>query len=41
MFFLANRLAKRTTGLLELDRAIGNIEKGGRVSIEKEENVEL
>lgn len=41
VFFLANRLAKCTIGLSELDRTIGSIEKIGKVSIEKEENVEL
>ncbi|HZD35288.1 MAG TPA: hypothetical protein VE130_08800 [Nitrososphaeraceae archaeon] len=41
VFFLANRLAKCTIGLSELDRAIGNIEKIGKVSIEKDENTEL
>jgi hypothetical protein len=34
-FFLANRLAKCTIGLSEFDRAIGNIEKMGKVSIDK------
>jgi hypothetical protein len=41
VFFLANRLAKCTVGLSELDRAIGNIERIGKLSIEKEENTEL
>jgi hypothetical protein len=39
-FFLANRLAKCTTGLLEFDRAIENIEKIGESSINKKENAE-
>lgn len=41
VFFLANRLAKSTTGLLELDKAIGNVEKIGKVSIDEKENTEL
>lgn len=41
MFFLVNRLTKSTIGLTELDKAIGNIENIGKVSIEKSENMEL
>ena len=41
VFFLANRLAKCTIGLSELDKAIGNVEKIGKVSIEEKENAEL
>jgi hypothetical protein len=40
-FFLANRLAKCTIGLSEFDKAIGNIEKIGKASIDKKENLEL
>jgi hypothetical protein len=39
VFFLANRLAKCTVGLSELDRAIGNIERIGKLSIEKERSL--
>lgn len=35
VFFLANRLAKCTIGLSELDKAIGNVEKLGKVRIDK------
>jgi hypothetical protein len=38
---LANRLAKCTVGLLELDKAIGNVEKVGKVSFDKKEDIEL
>jgi hypothetical protein len=41
VFFLTNRLAKCVIGLSELDREIESMEKAGKVSIEKEENVEL
>jgi hypothetical protein len=41
VFFLTNRLAKCAIGLSELDRKIESVEKIGKVSIEKEENVEL
>ena len=41
VFFLANRLSKCIIGLSELDRAIGSIEKIGKVSIEKGENIDL
>lgn len=40
-FFLANKLAKRTIGLPEFDRAIANIEKIGKTSINKKENIEI
>jgi hypothetical protein len=39
--FLANRLAKCTIGLSELDKAIGNVEKIGKVSVDEKENTEL
>jgi hypothetical protein len=38
---LANRLAKCTIGLSELDKAIGNVEKIGKVSVDEKENTEL
>jgi hypothetical protein len=41
VFFLANKLAKYNIGLSELDKAIGNVEKIGKVSIEEKENAEL
>ena len=41
VFFLANKLAKCTIGLSELDKAMGNVEKIGKVSIEEKENAEL
>jgi hypothetical protein len=41
VFFLANRLAKCTVGLSELDKAIGNVEKVGKVSFDKKEDMEL
>jgi hypothetical protein len=41
VFFLANRLAKCTIGLSELDKAIGNVEKVGKVSVDEKENTEL
>jgi hypothetical protein len=41
VFFLANRLAKCTGGLLELDKAIGNVDKVGKVSFDKKEDTEL
>lgn len=41
IFFLANRLAKCTIGLSELDKAIGNVEKIGKVSVDEKENTEL
>jgi hypothetical protein len=41
VFFLANRLAKCTIGLSELDKAIGNVEKIGKVSVDEKENTEL
>lgn len=41
VFFLANRLAKCTVGLSELDKAIGNVEKVGKVSFDKKEDTEL
>jgi hypothetical protein len=41
VFFLANRLAKCTIGLSELDKAIGNVEKVGKVSFDKKEDTEL
>jgi len=41
VFFLANRLAKCTVGLSELDKTIGNVEKVGKVSFKKEEDTEL
>ena len=41
VFFLANRLAKCTVGLSELDKTIGNVEKVGKVSFDKEQDTEL
>jgi hypothetical protein len=41
VFFLANILLKCTIGLSELDKAIGNVEKIGKVSFDKKENTEL
>lgn len=41
VFFLANRLAKCTISLSELDKAIGNVEKIGKVSVDEKENTEL
>ena len=41
MFFLTNRLAECTIGLSELDKAIGNVEKVGKVSFDKREDTEL
>jgi hypothetical protein len=41
IFFLANRLAKCTVGLSELDKAIGNVEKIGKVSFDKNEDTDL
>ena len=41
VFFLANRLAKSTIGLSELDKAIGNVEKLGKVSFDKKEDTEF
>jgi hypothetical protein len=41
VFFLANRLAKSTIGLSELDKAIGNVEKVGKISFDKKEDTDL
>src|SRR5688572_27311329 len=41
VFFLANKLAKCTVGLSELDKTIGNVEKVGKVRFDKEEDTEL
>lgn len=38
VFFLSNRLAKATIGLTELDKAIGDIEKIGKQSLDSKEN---
>lgn len=40
MFFLANRLAKATIGLAELDKSLENLKQVGKVSLEKKENNE-
>jgi hypothetical protein len=40
MFFLANRLAKATIGLAELDKSLENLKQVGKVSFEKKENDE-
>jgi hypothetical protein len=40
MFFLANRLAKATIGLAELDTSLENLKQVGKVSFEKKENNE-
>ena len=40
MFFLANRLAKATIGLAELDKSLENLKQVGKVSFEKKENNE-
>jgi hypothetical protein len=41
VFFLANRLAKGTISISELDKAIGNVEKIGKVSVDEKESTEL
>src|SRR5919109_3794073 len=41
VFFLANRLSKASQGLAEFDRAMSNIEKVGKVSLEQKENQQL
>jgi hypothetical protein len=41
VFFLVNRLAKCTIGISELDKAIGNVEKVGKVSFDKKEDTEF
>ena len=41
VFFLANRLAKCTIGLSELDKAIGNVEKIGKVSVDEKKSLNL
>lgn len=39
VFFLSNRLAKATIGLTELDKAIGDIEKIEKQSLDSKENI--
>jgi hypothetical protein len=41
VFFLTNRLAECTIDLSELDKAIGNVEKVGKVSFDKREDTKL